>query len=107
MFTLMEHRVLLKMRELMGYKTGDGIFCPGGSISNMYGMNLARYKMFPEVKAEGNWAAPRLCFFASEQVTERLAVMSKIKMFYTIERINPPIVVLDLNIHVHEPISCA
>ena len=57
------------MRQLMGYTTGDGIFCPGGSISNMYGMNLARYKMFPEIKSEGNWAAPRLCFFASEQVS--------------------------------------
>jgi glutamate/tyrosine decarboxylase-like PLP-dependent enzyme len=32
---------------------GDGIMAPGGSIANMYGMVLARHKMFPETKKEG------------------------------------------------------
>ena len=29
---------------------GDGIFSPGGSLSNMYGMMLARHNAFPEIK---------------------------------------------------------
>ena len=40
----------------------------GGSISNMYGMNLARYQKYPEVKEEGMSALPRICLFTSEQV---------------------------------------
>ena len=29
---------------------GDGIFSPGGSLSNMYGMMLARHNAFPDIK---------------------------------------------------------
>ena len=43
-FVLMEQEVLKKMRSLIGFEKGDGIFAPGGSMSNIYGMNLARYK---------------------------------------------------------------
>ena len=32
---------------------GDGIMCPGGSISNMYGMVLARHWKCPEAKSAG------------------------------------------------------
>ena len=35
------------------YVQGDGIFCPGGSMSNMYGMMLARHKTVPDVKVKG------------------------------------------------------
>ena len=31
---------------------GDGIFSPGGSLSNMYGMMLARHQAFPDIKVE-------------------------------------------------------
>ena len=41
----------------------------GGSMSNMYGLNVARFNKFPMVKAEGMYALPKLCIFTSEQVT--------------------------------------
>ncbi|XP_069961505.1 cysteine sulfinic acid decarboxylase isoform X2 [Cherax quadricarinatus] len=52
-FTLMEIKVLSAMADLVGYKEHDGLFCPGGSISNMYGMLLARYHHCPDVKKRG------------------------------------------------------
>lgn len=66
-FVLMENEVLSKMRLQIGWTEGDGIFCPGGSLSNMYAINLARYKAFPQVKGQGLWAIPRLALFASQE----------------------------------------
>ncbi|XP_042310664.1 cysteine sulfinic acid decarboxylase isoform X2 [Sceloporus undulatus] len=66
-FVLMEEVVLRKLRELIGWEKGDGIFCPGGSISNMYGMNVARYHYFPDSKQKGNWAIPKLAVFTSQE----------------------------------------
>lgn len=40
----------------------------GGSVSNMYAMNLARYKFYPEVKEKGLSGLPRLALFTSEEV---------------------------------------
>uniref|UniRef100_A0A8K9UWX0 Glutamate decarboxylase 1b n=1 Tax=Oncorhynchus mykiss TaxID=8022 RepID=A0A8K9UWX0_ONCMY len=67
-FVLMEQLTLKKMREIIGWPSGegDGIFSPGGAISNMYSVMIARYKYFPEVKAKGMSAAPRLVLFTSE-----------------------------------------
>lgn len=67
-FVLMELEVLRGLRELVGWKEGDGLFCPGGSTSNMYAMNLARYKLHPEVKNQGLWSLPRLTIFTSPEV---------------------------------------
>lgn len=67
-FVLMETEVLRGLRQLVGWTEGDGIFCPGGSTSNMYAMNLARYRLFPEVKSQGLWSLPRLAIFTSSQV---------------------------------------
>uniref|UniRef100_A0A8D0ADX5 Cysteine sulfinic acid decarboxylase n=1 Tax=Sander lucioperca TaxID=283035 RepID=A0A8D0ADX5_SANLU len=64
-FVLMELEVLRGLRQLVGWTEGDGLFCPGGSISNMYAMNLARYQLFPEVKSQGLWGLPRLTIFTS------------------------------------------
>uniref|UniRef100_A0A4W5RRW9 Glutamate decarboxylase 1b n=1 Tax=Hucho hucho TaxID=62062 RepID=A0A4W5RRW9_9TELE len=67
-FVLMEQLTLKKMREIIGWPSGegDGIFSPGGAISNMYSVMIARYKYFPEVKTKGMYAAPRLVLFTSE-----------------------------------------
>ncbi|KAM4870456.1 glutamate decarboxylase 1 isoform X2 [Urocitellus parryii] len=67
-FVLMEQITLKKMREMIGWssKDGDGIFSPGGAISNMYGIMAARYKYFPEVKTKGMAAVPKLVLFTSE-----------------------------------------
>uniref|UniRef100_A0A4W5LQN6 Cysteine sulfinic acid decarboxylase n=1 Tax=Hucho hucho TaxID=62062 RepID=A0A4W5LQN6_9TELE len=66
-FVLMEDEVLSKLRSLVGWAEGDGIFCPGGTMSNMYAMNVARYRAFPEVKLKGLWSLPRLAVFTSQQ----------------------------------------
>uniref|UniRef100_A0AAQ4Q926 Glutamate decarboxylase 2 n=1 Tax=Gasterosteus aculeatus aculeatus TaxID=481459 RepID=A0AAQ4Q926_GASAC len=67
-FVLLEYVTLKKMREIVGWPEGrgDGIFSPGGAISNMYAMLLARFKMFPEVKEKGMSSVPRLVAFTSE-----------------------------------------
>lgn len=44
------------------------LWTPGGAISNLYAMLIARFKMFPEVKEKGMAAIPRLVAFTSEQV---------------------------------------
>ncbi|XP_075580983.1 LOW QUALITY PROTEIN: cysteine sulfinic acid decarboxylase [Pelecanus crispus] len=70
-FVLMEEVVLAKLRELVGWSSGDGISLPGyrprGSISNMYAMNVARFHRFPESRQKGSWALPRLALFASRE----------------------------------------
>ena len=41
----------------------------GGSIANMYAMNIARQKMFPEIKTIGMCALKKpICILTSEQV---------------------------------------
>lgn len=51
-FILMEELVLREMRSIIGWENGngDGLFSPGGSISNGYGISCARYKFAPDVK---------------------------------------------------------
>ncbi|XP_061335532.1 cysteine sulfinic acid decarboxylase isoform X2 [Pezoporus flaviventris] len=64
-FVLMEGVVLAKLRELVGWSSGDGIFAPGGSMCNMYAMNVARFQRFPECRSLGMMALPRLALFTS------------------------------------------
>ncbi|XP_055975896.1 cysteine sulfinic acid decarboxylase [Sorex fumeus] len=66
-FVLMEEEVLRKLRALVGWSSGDGVFCPGGSISNMYAVNLARYRRYPDCKQRGLRALPPLALFASQE----------------------------------------
>ncbi|XP_023218241.1 cysteine sulfinic acid decarboxylase-like [Centruroides sculpturatus] len=66
-FTLLERALLDHLRRLIGWETGDGIFCPGGSLANMYGMALARYKLFPSVKEKGVRYLPPLVTFVSDE----------------------------------------
>ncbi|CAK7305375.1 Glutamate decarboxylase 1 [Vulpes lagopus] len=44
-----------------------GIFAPGGSISNLYGILVARYKQYPEIKRQGMTVLPCIVLFVSEQ----------------------------------------
>lgn len=64
--TLCEMEVLKRVLSLVGFTEGDGIFSPGGSISNMYGIVLARYKKFPEVKEKGLSGLPPYVVFTSQ-----------------------------------------
>lgn len=38
------------MAKFVGYEMHDGVFCPGGSIANMYAIMIARHQKFPEAK---------------------------------------------------------
>ncbi|XP_005998730.1 glutamate decarboxylase 1-like [Latimeria chalumnae] len=67
-FIVMEDILLKKMYTMIGWPVGeaDGIFSPGGTVSNLYSLQVARYKYFPEVKNKGMAALPNLVLFTSE-----------------------------------------
>lgn len=44
-FTLMENELVRTFCKMFGFENGDGIFAPGGSISNMYEQQLFSDKM--------------------------------------------------------------
>ena len=62
--------MLTKMRECVGWEqgAGDGIFAPGGAISNLYAVQCARQRAVPDAKQLGLSAMPRLVMFTSEHV---------------------------------------
>nr|CAD7585515.1 unnamed protein product [Timema genevievae] len=67
-FILMEHVVMEKMREVIGFKGGDSILAPGGSVSNLYAFLAARHKMFPYYKEKGLSSIPgQLVMYTSDQ----------------------------------------
>jgi len=66
-FTLMEQSVIKQVCDIIGYEQGDGTFSPGGSYSNMLGLNLARFNKFPTIKEVGMRCLPRMVAFTNEQ----------------------------------------
>lgn len=66
-FILMERFIIQHMISLFGWPEGDGIFSGGGSMSNMYGMLLARYRLYPDVKRTGIFGRKPLVIFTSDQ----------------------------------------
>ncbi|CAG5005537.1 unnamed protein product [Parnassius apollo] len=68
-FILMENVVLEKMRSMIGWKSGDSILAPGGSVSNLYAFLAARHHKFPQYKEKGLSSIPgQLVMFTSDQV---------------------------------------
>ncbi|XP_072366229.1 glutamate decarboxylase 1 [Scyliorhinus torazame] len=67
-FIIMEELLLKKMSTMLGWSHNetDGIFLPGGAMSNLYSILVARYKRFPEVKTQGVASLPRMVLFTSE-----------------------------------------
>ena len=58
------------MREIIGFEDGDSILAPGGSMSNMYALIVARYRYFPETKSKGFSAIDvPVSIYTSEQVS--------------------------------------
>jgi len=64
-FTLMERAALARMAELAGFVTHDGVFGPGGSLNNLFAMQLARHHVAPDAKRVGD--STRWAVFVSEQ----------------------------------------
>ena len=69
-FILMENTVLKKMRDIIGFQTGDSTLAPGGSISNMYALMIARHKLYPQHKKNGMRAIKgQLIMYTSRHVS--------------------------------------
>lgn len=66
-FTLMEEIVLQHMISKIGWEAGDGVFTPGGTLSNLYGVLLSRYAYDPRVKTDGV-GLHKFVIFTSEHV---------------------------------------
>ena len=64
-FLVMENRMLKRFREYIGWENGDGILTPGGSLSNFYGMSIARHRRWPESKKQGSYACGPVAIFVS------------------------------------------
>lgn len=65
-FTLIEDALIKKCLKLFGFNEGDGILSPGGSMSNMYAMVAARFRVIPDVKRTGLAGHAPLVAFTSE-----------------------------------------
>ena len=69
-FTVMERAVIEKFARVIGpefAKHHEGLFVPGCSIANMYGMLLARFLVDPDVRTRGMAGGPTLVAFVSDQ----------------------------------------
>jgi len=66
-FTLVENSLIKWAVDMVGWKSGDGLTCPGGSLANMYAIIMARHKRFPEMKKTGISGQPPMVIFTSEE----------------------------------------
>jgi glutamate/tyrosine decarboxylase-like PLP-dependent enzyme len=53
-------------KELLNWESVDGIFAPGGSISNLYALLVARHYFNPDFKKKGLYSHKPLAIFTSE-----------------------------------------
>lgn len=66
-FTLIEKEVIAQLAREIGFTQWDGLMTPGGSLSNMQAMLMAKDQRFPEARAKGAKSLPELCIFVSDQ----------------------------------------
>jgi sulfinoalanine decarboxylase len=66
-FTLLEEELVRKMGKMAGWEDCEGIFNPGGSISNLMAVLAARNAAFPHAKQRGLLAEDRPVLFCSEE----------------------------------------
>ena len=77
-------KVLNKMREIIGFHQGDSILAPGGSISNMYALIIARHRYYPNHKHHGMRAIKEhLVVYTSEEVIFILFIILKLNILCT------------------------
>lgn len=65
--TLIEKEVIAQMAREIGFDQWDGLMTPGGSLSNMQAMLMAKDQRFPEARAQGAKSLPPVCIFVSDQ----------------------------------------
>ncbi|WP_096328597.1 pyridoxal phosphate-dependent decarboxylase family protein [Nannocystis exedens] len=61
-FTLIEREVLARLAALAGWPAHEGVFVPGGSVSNLYALQLARLRVDPEARERGHDGVPLVAF---------------------------------------------
>ncbi|CAB0016707.1 unnamed protein product [Nesidiocoris tenuis] len=86
-FSLSEREVLKASLKLVGFDDGDGIFSPGGSISNMYGIVLSRFRRFPDSKKDGVYGLPTLVIYTSQDVSRKIDTLSMYFLFNYFNRL--------------------
>jgi sulfinoalanine decarboxylase/sulfinoalanine decarboxylase/aspartate 1-decarboxylase len=59
---LIERELTRHMARLAGYEDGEGIFTPGGSLSNFVGMMMARNEARPSVPEDGMSGPPMIAY---------------------------------------------
>eukprot|EP01025_Chloroclados_australasicus_P039214 TRINITY_DN4049_c0_g1_i1.p1 TRINITY_DN4049_c0_g1~~TRINITY_DN4049_c0_g1_i1.p1 ORF type:complete len:555 (+),score=43.99 TRINITY_DN4049_c0_g1_i1:29-1666(+) len=67
-FTVVEVEVLSKIARVIGgeyAQVHDGLFAPGGSIANLYGMHIARNRVDPDFKTRGASGGPNVVALTS------------------------------------------
>ena len=67
LLTLTEKQVIAQMAREIGFTTWDGLMTPGGSLSNMQAMLMAKDQRFPEARSKGAKILPEVCIFVSDQ----------------------------------------
>ncbi|XP_062706013.1 acidic amino acid decarboxylase GADL1 [Aedes albopictus] len=65
-FSLVESFTLEYFLKLCGFDGGEGVFSPGGSMTNMYAIAMARHKLVPGIKRHGMYGQQKLIVFTSE-----------------------------------------
>eukprot|EP01095_Lingulamoeba_sp_RSL-Kostka_P016621 TRINITY_DN8193_c1_g3_i1.p1 TRINITY_DN8193_c1_g3~~TRINITY_DN8193_c1_g3_i1.p1 ORF type:complete len:517 (+),score=146.92 TRINITY_DN8193_c1_g3_i1:50-1600(+) len=75
MTTLIEIQLINKMCEMVGFENGEGVFAPGGSLSNLMAVLLCRFNKFPESKENGNLS-----------IGKDLVIFSSIQSHYSLKR---------------------
>ena len=65
--TVIEIALLERLNRLAGFRAGEGIFAPGGSIANLMAVLAARHRAFPAVKHAGISPAGRPVLFLSAE----------------------------------------
>ena len=71
-FSIIQRRVieqaldLFKIKRIEDAQNGDGVFCPGASLANMYALMLACHRRFPTAKSQGLMGLPKVAIFTSD-----------------------------------------
>ncbi|KAK7468144.1 hypothetical protein BaRGS_00036608 [Batillaria attramentaria] len=66
-FVVIEKYMMRKICDVIGFSEGEGIFCPGGSFSNLMATHLARYRINPELRQKGLFGAPKMMLYTSQE----------------------------------------
>ncbi|MFG0283210.1 MAG: pyridoxal phosphate-dependent decarboxylase family protein [Phycisphaerales bacterium JB039] len=63
---LLERTIIAKLARMVGFEDGEGAFAPGGSMSNLAAMLIAREEMLPGVREQGVGAHLAVLYTSAE-----------------------------------------